>query len=160
MNSLLLLLLLLLPATQSRDAKLQKDFLRYRNEAIETIEQHAKTDPDCPLKRVIPTLKSAVIIFAYNDDQPRSQTTRAWSFRDQKTGARVIVINSRLEWNVKDSLVTLVHEGLHLTDYQGRPICGPDVREPDGTPVCNLFGLDLFTSEDISNAIRRHLYKE
>src|SRR5262249_53084782 len=105
MHNLLLVLLLLLPAPQSRDAKLQKEFRQYRREAISVIEQHAEAHPECVLKRVIPTLKRATIVFAYNDDQPRVQVMRSWSFRDQKTGALVIVINSRLEWNLKDAMV-------------------------------------------------------
>jgi hypothetical protein len=160
-KSLLLLLLLSTPVLgQSKEARLQKDFLRYRAQVIDHTDRHAEIDPDCVLKSVIPTLKNAVILAAHSDDQPRSVTTKAWAFQDQKSRALVIVINSRLEWSFKDALITLLHEALHLTlDENGRPICGPDVKEPDGIPACRLFGRDQFTSQDISDAIRRHLFE-
>lgn len=129
---------------QSREIKLQAEFLRYRQDAISLIQQHE----DCILKKAVPALQRAVILVAYSDDD-----AGAWCFQDRKIGASVIVINSKFKRSRCDAIVTLIHEALHLAD-----VCGPDVREPDSVPVCVLFERAMLTSTEISNAIKDHLF--
>lgn len=141
------LMLITLLVMNCSSTSLPDRFTQYRSRAVSRLEMHLEGHTDCALKPSLPVLQNVVLSFA-----PNSKSIKAWVIKREP----IIFINSQLAWDdEEDAITTLIHESLHLTGK-----CGPDRAMPrvgDRMGVCRPFGVPLFTSPDITEAVKEHL---
>lgn len=134
---------------QSKDEKNEKSYLELQERlpswitsARDFINTHLQIDPDCDIKYA----QDSEIIPRYVS----SENLKGWLFEDK------VFINSnhKIKWKLKDFIVFKVHEDLHT----GGKCLGD--RKPSDLPICSLFGENIYRSEDLNNAIKKHLKKE
>lgn len=123
----------------------------WRDSAIQVVEAHLKTHPDCELNGAVETLKDMQIFFSAKF-HPK---TLACSF-PKVGGVPTVAINAEYEWTEAEAIITLIHESLHLTRRNGQWVCGPD-NARKSSPACRMFGRSQFTSEEITHDLQEHL---
>lgn len=123
----------------------------WRDSAIQIVEAHLKSHPDCELNGAAETLKDMQIFFTAKF-HPK---TLACSF-PKVGGVPTMAVNANYEWTEAEAIITLIHESLHLTRRNDQWICGPD-HARGSSPACRMFGRSQFTSEQITRDLQEHL---
>lgn len=130
-----------------------EEFNQARIQAIETVNLHLSSHPNCELK----DLKLQDKVFLPTDIKEH----RLKAFVFVKEDKKRIFFNQNIKWSLKDIIVMMIHEDFHLVG-----VCGSDSKSVTAQftvnrkPVCRLFGENQYYSNDITEAIEKHLEKE
>ena len=112
----------------------------YRFETLSEIKIHSQKHQECILNNLYSTVERMPIEWLNGDLH-----TAAYAHNGK------VFINRNMGISVKDGVVTVLHEAIHVNN-----ICGEDVVKTE-IPICYLFDKPVYYSTDITNHIQEHL---
>ena len=121
-------------------------------EAIELINIHTSNHKDCDLKLI--NLKDKVLL----EIDFKDERIEACVFTED---TKRIFFGRHIKWTKEKMITRMIHESFHITKQNDKFICGEDSskRMIKGA-VCRLFGDLQYSSDEINQAIEKHLEKE
>lgn len=127
------------------------EFEQYRIDTIKLLEIHKQNHKACFLTH----LPISNLSFAFSDSI--NSEYRAYVDLEEVNDTKYIIFNSNYIWDRKQAIITIIHESLHV-----HKICGKDnpKRISKNISACNLFGLEMYNSQDITFFLKDHLRKE
>lgn len=123
-----------------------------RKDAIKVIDTHLHNHPMCDLKLI--NIEDKVLL----EIDFKDERIEACVFTED---TRRIFFGRHIKWDTKKMITRMIHESFHITKQDDKFICGEDSskRMIKGV-VCRLFGDVQYSSDDINQAIEKHLEKE
>lgn len=120
-------------------------FLEYKMYTISKLRDHSIRHPNCILNHL-----KIEELYIQSKSMDESYLAKCYPNELDNT----MYVNRKIIWNEKKAFITIIHEALHI-----KFICKPDSIYT-GQSLCRLWGNDVYTSQDISNHLEVHLFKE
>src|SRR5687767_3575391 len=113
-----------------------------KKDAIQMINVHLSSHPDCDLKLI--NLEDKVLL----EIDFKDERIEACVFTED---TRRIFFGRHIKWTTKNMITRMIHESFHITKQDDKFICGEDSskRMVKGV-VCRLFGDVQYSSDEIN----------